>query len=102
MHVSTDERTERGAPRADAVQRAVAQRRREGGLEGEDGDGYLVPISLDADVGSGWIYLSDAHPDAVAREVLPLLAGHAAGALYAAVARSVLDSNADATDRLFV
>lgn len=102
MYVSADGPSELGAARADAIQRQVAQRRREPQHDSEDGDGYLVPINLDADLGSGWIHLSEANPDAVARDVLPLLADHAAGALYTAVARSVLVSNDVATDRLFV
>jgi CheY-like chemotaxis protein len=54
------------------------------------GDGYLVPIVLHRDLGYGWLYVANATPDELAVQVLPLLAAHAANALYATVAQVML------------
>jgi len=57
---------------------------------GSFGDGYLVPFFLHRELGHGWIYLQGGEPDTLARQTLPLLAAHAANALYASVAQAIL------------
>jgi CheY-like chemotaxis protein len=52
--------------------------------------GYLVPITLHRELGYGWLYLKSNHIDAFITDALPLLAGHAANALYANVAQRLL------------
>jgi CheY-like chemotaxis protein len=49
--------------------------------------GYLVPFTLHDGVGDGWLYVDGVVPDALARSALPLLAAHAANAVYAAALR---------------
>ena len=46
--------------------------------------GYLVPFTLHQDVGRGWLYVDGVVADSLARSTLPLLAAHAANALYSA------------------
>jgi CheY-like chemotaxis protein len=46
--------------------------------------GYVAPFSLHQDLGDGWLYVADVVPDPLARLTLPLLAEHAANALYSA------------------
>ena len=52
--------------------------------------GYFIPIILHRELGFGWIYLLGAEPDALTAKTLPLLAAHAANALYSAVAQALL------------
>jgi CheY-like chemotaxis protein len=52
--------------------------------------GFLVPFVLHRELGYGWLYLDRAAPDDVAAKMLPLLGEHAANALYASVAQSML------------
>ena len=65
---------------------AVRSRRTAGPV----GGGFLVPLVLHRELGYGFFYLDQAAPDEVAGKLLPLLAGHAANALYSAVAQSIL------------
>ncbi|MCK5903585.1 MAG: response regulator, partial [Cocleimonas sp.] len=53
-------------------------------------EGYLVPITLHRELGYGWLYLKNDHIDRFITDALPLLAGHAANALYANVAQRLL------------
>jgi CheY-like chemotaxis protein len=46
--------------------------------------GYLAPFKLHQGVGQGWLYVDGAVGDPLARLALPLLAEHAANALYSA------------------
>lgn len=55
------------------------------------GDGYWVPIVLHRGLGRGWLFLAGAELDDTVRQVLPILAAHAANALYAAVAQDLLE-----------
>jgi len=50
-------------------------------------DGYVVPFTLHDGLGSGWLYAAGVVPDALARSTLPLLAAHAANAVYSAAFR---------------
>ncbi len=62
-------------------------RRQAGPIEG----GYLVPLVLHRELGHGWIFLAEVTPDPLSAMALPLLAAHASNALYAAVARIMLE-----------
>jgi CheY-like chemotaxis protein len=52
--------------------------------------GYLVPLVLHRELGYGWLYLKNDSIDGFITDALPLLAGHAANALYANVAQRLL------------
>ena len=54
---------------------------------GAAAEGYVVPFTLHEGLGSGWLFAAGVVPDALARSVLPLLAAHAANAVYAAAFR---------------
>jgi len=54
-------------------------------------NGYFIPISLHGELGSGWIFLSQTDPDDLVRKALVLVAGHAENALYAVIARELLN-----------
>jgi CheY-like chemotaxis protein len=63
-------------------------------LDGQDepeagaaAEGYVVPFTLHEGLGSGWLFAAGVVPDALARSTLPLLAAHAANAVYAAAFR---------------
>ena len=62
------------------VEAAVAADAEAGPFDG----GYVAPFSLHEDLGDGWLYVADVVVDPLARLSLPLLAEHAANALYAA------------------
>jgi CheY-like chemotaxis protein len=49
--------------------------------------GYVVPFSLHDGVGDGWLFVDGVSPDSLGRMALPLLAAHAANAVYAAALR---------------
>ncbi len=49
--------------------------------------GYVVPFILHEGLGSGWLFAAGVVPDALARSTLPLLAAHAANAVYSAAFR---------------
>jgi CheY-like chemotaxis protein len=52
--------------------------------------GFLVPLRIDHELGYGWVYVEETTPDQIARHGLPLLAAHAANALYSVVTQSML------------
>lgn len=54
---------------------------------GPAGDGYVVPFTLHEGLGGGWLYAAGVVPDSLARSALPLLAAHAANAVYSAAFR---------------
>lgn len=56
------------------------------------GQGYLVPLVLHRDLGYGWIYVQSQLEDALAWQTLPMLAAHAANALYATLAQDLLNA----------
>jgi len=87
LHLSTDtaEAAKEVATRI-ARDPALQSQREAGPIE----DGYLVPLVLHRELGYGWIYLEDAKPDEFAANALPLLAAHAANALYSTVAQTML------------
>jgi CheY-like chemotaxis protein len=53
-------------------------------------NGFLVPLKIDHELGYGWVYVEETTPDQIARHGLPLLAAHAANALYSVVTQSML------------
>jgi CheY-like chemotaxis protein len=81
---------------ADAAAAAVAAAERvDAWLSGEDepepaaaAGGYVVPFSLHEGLGGGWLYIDGVVPDDLARSALPLLAAHAANAVYSAAFRT--------------
>lgn len=46
------------------------------------GDGFLVPLSLNRELGYGWLYINGLREDPLELQTLPMLATHAANALY--------------------
>ena len=54
---------------------------------GAAAEGYVVPFTLHEGLGSGWLFAAGVVPDALARSMLPLLAAHAANAVYSAAFR---------------
>lgn len=57
-----------------------------GSVEG----GLLLPIRLHRELGYGWIFMADVDPDGMVTQVLPIMAAHAANALYGSVAQAML------------
>ncbi len=46
------------------------------------GEGFLVPLSFNRELGYGWLYLHGLREDPLELQTLPMLAAHAANALY--------------------
>ena len=55
---------------------------------GPAADGYVAPFLLHHGAGDGWLYVDGAVADELARLALPLLAEHAANALYSAATQA--------------
>jgi len=53
-------------------------------------EGFLELLILHRELGHGWIYLAGVSPDELVLKLLPMLAAHAANALYSAVAQAML------------
>ena len=51
---------------------------------GTAANGWVVPFTLHDGLGAGWLYIDGVVPDALGRSALPLLAAHAANAVYSA------------------
>jgi CheY-like chemotaxis protein len=84
----SDLRSEAGAVAA-KIRAACSQ----GSLsDGATEEGYFVRFALHRDLGDGWIYLHEAQPDELAGKMLPLLGAQAANALYANIARRMLEA----------
>lgn len=56
------------------------------------GEGYLVPLRMQHELGHGWIYLSEPSPDEIVAQALSLMAAQSVTALYGAVAQSMMAS----------
>jgi CheY-like chemotaxis protein len=89
VHLSTssgdDDPAAAAAAAAERIQEHLADQ-----VEPEAGttdDGYVVPFTLHEGLGSGWLFAAGVVPDALARATLPLLAAHAANAVYSAAFR---------------
>lgn len=52
--------------------------------------GYLLPLTLNRDLGSGWLYVENQLEDATVRDTIKVLATHATNALYSAITESLL------------
>jgi hypothetical protein len=52
--------------------------------------GFVVPVDVHRELGHGWIFVEDPNPDPIVKSALPVLAAHAANALYSALAESML------------
>jgi CheY-like chemotaxis protein len=76
-----------------AIQRMSADER--GKRPHELKDGILAPFILHRELGSGWIFFDDVGLDPLTEQLLTLLSGHAANALYSTVAQSILVSQED-------
>ncbi|MGH9264147.1 MAG: response regulator [Acidimicrobiales bacterium] len=92
VHLSTASGAEGGAGAGAAANEAAEQV--EAHLAAQDepqagsaADGYVVPFTLHEDLGRGWLYAAGVVPDPLARSALPLLAAHAANAVYSAAFR---------------
>lgn len=95
LHLSTSAEGAGGAiaaARVEAVVAAVSAHlaTRPAPEPGPVGGGYLVPFALHRELGYGWLYLDGPADDPLARLTLPLLAGHAANALYSGTAMAML------------
>jgi CheY-like chemotaxis protein len=92
LHLSPD-----GDDTTGAITAAEVATRVEAALEGDgepgplDG-GYVAPFSLHQGLGDGWLYVRDVVVDPLSRLALPLLAEHAANALYSAAVADLRDS----------
>jgi CheY-like chemotaxis protein len=53
------------------------------------GNGFLVPLVLHRDLGYGWLYVENSLEDPLMYQTLPMLAAHAANALYSTIAREL-------------
>jgi CheY-like chemotaxis protein len=82
LHLSTS--SDAGDPKA-AAERVEAHLAEQDEAEaGSAAGGYVVPFTLHQGLGDGWLYVDGVVADALARSALPLLAAHAANALYSA------------------
>lgn len=74
--------------RAEAEAAAVTAKVR----RSETVDGHVEPLHVHRELGYGFLYLGTASPDELALAMLPMLAAHAANALYAAVSHAMLSA----------
>ena len=91
VHLSNSSDDDSQAPAAAA---AAAAEKVQAYLDAQDepeagsaAEGYVVPFTLHEGLGSGWLFAAGVVPDALARSTLPLLAAHAANAVYSAAFR---------------
>ena len=92
VHLSTS--SDDDDPKAPAAAAAAAAEKIQAYLDdqtepeaGAVADGYMVPFALHEGLGSGWLFAAGVVPDALSRSTLPLLAAHAANAVYSAAFR---------------
>lgn len=52
--------------------------------------GFVVPLEVHRELGHGFVYVQEANPDQLVRRILPMLAAHAANALYSSIAEAML------------
>lgn len=85
MHLSTSSDDEPAAAAGAAAERVEAHIAEQDEPEaGSVAGGYVVPFNLHQGLGDGWLYVDGVVADSLARSALPLLAAHAANALYSA------------------
>ncbi len=94
VYLSTDPDPTQARAAASAVAARIAQDPAARVLReaGRFGEGFLVPLVLHRELGYGWMYLETATADSIAEKALPLLAAHAANALYSSVAQRMLSA----------
>ncbi|MDQ2825369.1 MAG: response regulator [Actinomycetota bacterium] len=86
LSTSTDDDANSGPSAAVAAERVEAYLAEQDEPEaGSAAGGYLAPFSLHHGLGEGWLYVDGVVADSLARAAMPLLAAHAANALYSAV-----------------
>ncbi len=63
-----------------------------GGLRepGAVAGGFLVPLEVHRELGHGWLFVAVESPEPIVKSALPILAAHAANALYSSLAESIL------------
>lgn len=95
VHLAADPAAVEDAPTPGEAEAAAAATRVEAYLAEQTepepaaaAGGYVVPFSLHEGLGGGWLYVDGVVPDALARSALPLLAAHAANAVYSAAFRT--------------
>jgi CheY-like chemotaxis protein len=90
LHLGSDTDAARSALAAEAARVRVRKALATGGVSGPtelpNENGYLIPISVHRELGHGWIFIEGFTPDALAKQTLTLLAGHAQNAIYASIA----------------
>ena len=94
VYLATDPDTMRARAAATAVSARIAQDPAARAVRevGRVGAGLLVPLVLHRELGHGFMYLDATAADTVAEKALPLLAAHAANALYSGVAQRMLSA----------
>jgi CheY-like chemotaxis protein len=94
VYLSTDPDPPQARAAASAVAARIAQDPAARALReaGRVGDGLLVPLVLHRELGYGWMYLETTTAGSIAEKALPLLAAHAANALYSGVAQRMLSA----------
>lgn len=76
---------------AEAVRAAVLAANSTRRLEaGAIAGGFVVPLKVHRELGHGFVYVEEPSPDDLVRRMLPMLASHAANALYSSVAEAML------------
>lgn len=63
---------------------------------GEPVEGYVEPLSVHRELGTGFLFLSTTSPDELVRTMIPMLAAHAANAAYAALSHTMLSESRNA------
>lgn len=86
-HVSTEDNASAIEDAIDEVAHAV---RTDIDHAGRLAGGWVWPITLDRQLGEGWLYLQAVEPDQLTQTHLSLLVAHARNALYASVAQTML------------
>jgi CheY-like chemotaxis protein len=96
VYLATEPDPARAKAAATAVAARIARdaRVRAMGEPGRVEEGVVVPLVLHRELGYGWMYLETPAVDPIADKALPLLAAHAANALYSCVAQRMLSARA--------
>ena len=95
LHVCTGEDSVRAAVEADAAAASVRNDR-----AAAAGAGTLVPLSLERELGEGFVYLPGIVADEFERRLLPVLMGHAANAIHAVLARRLAEDDRPVFDAM--
>ncbi len=92
LHRSTDSDTSAAALRAEDARSSVVRAGMTNQLRQPTkvAGGFVTPLLVHRALGHGFIYVAEPEPDALVESALPLLAAHAANAVYSSVAQSIL------------